>query len=147
MIRHYTLAALFMLAAVGVNAEEKTAEQLVASKKKANITYRQLMEVMGAASIMINEGIVRENPQMVRDGANLIVNHPAPNHKPWTIVAETDQADFKQSLLSFDKIMDNQAEETANMAEQGRWLDASTSAHALMNSCISCHASWKAKAK
>jgi hypothetical protein len=146
-MRRYTFAALFMLAAVSANAEEKTAEQLVAGKKKANITYRQLMEMMGSASIMIHEGIVRENPQMVRDGANLIVNHPAPNHKPWTIVAESDQAAFKQSLLIFDKIMDNQAEDTASQAEQGRWLDASTSAHALMNSCISCHAGWKAKAK
>jgi cyanate lyase len=43
------------------HAEERTAEQLVASKKKADMTYKQLMEIMGDASAMIHKGIIREN--------------------------------------------------------------------------------------
>lgn len=136
---------LFILFTTNLHAQERTAEQLVESKKKANITYRQLMEIMGSASALINEGIVRENPQMVRDGSELIADHPAPNHKPWTIVEKSDQGAFKQSLLTFDKIMHNQADNIAMLAEGGDWFGASKSAHNLMNTCISCHANWTSK--
>jgi len=70
----------------GIQAEEKTAEQLVASKKKADMSYRQLMATMGIGSTMMHEGILRENKQMVKSGANLILHHPAPKHKPWSIM-------------------------------------------------------------
>lgn len=89
--------------------EEHTADQLVVSKQRqADMTYRQLMELMelmGAASAMIQEGIVRENQELTKTAAEMIVKHPAPNHKPWTIMADADQAAFKQSLLSYDKVL------------------------------------------
>jgi len=141
------LIVLCILFAASAEAQQKTAEELVASKKKADITYRQLMEIMGSASGLINEGIVRENPQMVRNGATLILDHPAPNHKPWTIVAEPERAAFKQTLLTFDKIMDNQAEKAAQLAEKRDWSGAGKAAYELTNSCISCHAAWKQKAR
>jgi len=131
---------------VGV-AQEKTAEQLVASKKKANMTYKQLMEIMGKASAMIHEGIIRENQQMVQEGANIILNHPAPKHKPWSIMAEADQKDFKMSLMSFNKLLDGDAALAATEAAKGNWDGASKAAHDLMGSCISCHAMWRAKVK
>ncbi|HID29942.1 MAG TPA: hypothetical protein EYP19_08055 [Desulfobacterales bacterium] len=129
------------------HAEERTAEQLVASKQKADMTYRQLMEIMGGASAMIHEGIIRENKQMVREGADIILNHPAPKHKPWTIMKEPDQEGFKNSLLTFDKILDTHAGHAADEAGKGNWLDASKAAHELTTSCITCHAMWKYKAK
>ena len=45
-------------------AEEQTAEQLVSSKKKADMSYKQLMATMGNSSSMMHEGILRENKQM-----------------------------------------------------------------------------------
>ena len=79
-----------------------TADQLVASKKQADIMYRQLMAILGEASSIIHKGILRENKQMVRTGADIVLHHPAPKHKPWTIMDEKDQETFKQSLLTFD---------------------------------------------
>jgi len=127
------------------HAEEKTAEQLVASKKKADMTYKQLMEIMGDASAMIHKGIIRQNKQMVKKGADLILHHPAPKHKPWSIMAPSDQKAFKQSLLSFDKILDKHAFRAEEEAKKENWLEASKSAYELTNSCISCHSMWKYK--
>lgn len=134
---------LFSLA----HAEERTAEQFVASKQKADMTYRELMEIMGGASAMVHEGIIRENKQMVRGGAGMILNHPAPKHKPWTIMNESDQEGFKQALLSYDKVLDAHAGRVVGEAEKGNWLEASRAAHDLTNSCIECHSMWKAKVK
>lgn len=130
-----------------VYAEENTAEQLVASMKKADMSYRELMEVMGRSSSMMHEGILRENKQMVEVGANFIFTHPAPNHKPWSIMKEEDQKGFKQSLLSFDKILDTQTGFIVEAARKDNWIEASKASHDLMNSCISCHAMWKDKVK
>ena len=122
-----------------------TAEQLVAGKAKADMTYLQLMEMMGAASALIHEGLIRENKQMIEQGANYILNHPAPKHKPWTIMPEADQADFKQSLLAFDSILDTHARNILQAAQQDKWQEASNAAFDLTSSCISCHAMWKQK--
>lgn len=141
---------ILLFASLGLSnacAEEKTAEQLVATLKKADMTYRQLMEVMGRSSSMMHEGIFRENKQMVEVGADFIFTHPAPNHKPWSIMKEADQAAFKQSLLAFDEILDTQTESIVAAAKKENWIEASNSAHDLMNSCISCHAMWRDKVK
>jgi cytochrome c553 len=140
------LIGLLLLATDGVAAAEKSAEQLVAGKEKADITYRQLMEVMGTASDMINGGIVRENPQMVKKGVYLIVSHPAPNHKPWLIVPPGDQEEFKKTLVAYDPILDAQADQIAVAAERRDWVAATGAASTLMGTCVSCHAGWKAKA-
>jgi len=128
-------------------AEKKTAEQLVASMKKADMTYRQLMEVMGRSTSMMHEGILRENKQMVEVGASFILTHPAPNHKPWSIMKKEDQKGFKQSLLAFDKILDIHTEAMVEAAKKEDWIEASKASHQLMNSCVSCHSMWRHKVK
>ena len=143
------LIALFLMSLVTSNvfAENDDAEKLVSSMKKADMTYRQLMEVMVRSSSMMHEGILRENKQMVEVGANFIFTHPAPNHKPWNIMKKEDQAGFKQSLVSFDKILDVHAESIVEASKKENWIEASKAANELMNSCISCHAMWKNKVK
>ena len=136
---------LLSLAIPNVYAEEKSAEQLVASMKKADMTYRELMGVFGRSSSMMHEGILRENKQMVEVGANYILTHPAPNHKPWSIVKKEDQKTFKESLLVFDKALDVHTEAMVVAANKDNWTEASEASHALMNTCISCHAIWKDK--
>ena len=131
----------------GLHAEEQTAEQLVSSKKKADMSYKQLMATMGSGSAMMHEGILSENKQMVKSGANLILHHPAPNHKPWSIMKKEDQTDFKKSLLAYDKILDMHTEAIVAAADKENWTDASTAANELMHSCISCHALWKSRVK
>lgn len=127
-------------------AQEDLAEQLVASKQQADMTYRQLMEILGEASGVIHKGILRENKQMVREGADIILHHPAPKHKPWTIMKDEDQEGFKQSLLAFDKILDEHAGKAAVAAENDNWIEANKALNDLNASCISCHAMWRSKA-
>ena len=127
------------------HANEQTAEQLVASKVRADMTYKQLMEIMGRASTMIHEGILRENKQLVKEGANIILNHPAPKHKPWTIMHKSDHKSFKKSLLAFDKILDVHAQRALKEAKDENWIEANDALHQLNTSCISCHSMWKNK--
>ena len=75
------------------------------------------------------------------------MTHPAPNHKPWLIMNEADQAGFKKSLLTFDKILDTHTESIVKVAKKENWIEASKAANDLMNSCISCHAMWRKKVK
>lgn len=114
-----TFALVTSLVASIAHAEGQTADQLVAAKRHADMTYRQLMEVMGTASAIIQDGLVRENAEMARMGADVIADHPAPNHKPWTIMAEPEQDTFKQALLSYDKVLDNGATRIAEAAAAG----------------------------
>jgi hypothetical protein len=125
------------------NAESQTADKLVASKRQADMTYRQLMEIMGSATAMIQQGIVLENPEMIRIGAVMISDHPAPRHKPWTIVAESDQPAFKEALVSFNTVLHDTASQIEAAAASRDWIAASRASHALANACIACHTAWK----
>ena len=58
-----------------------------------------------------------------------------------------DQADFKKSLLAYDKILDMHTEAIVAAADKENWTDAGTAANELMHSCISCHALWKNRVK
>ncbi|MBK1872642.1 hypothetical protein FE848_05345 [Marinobacter sp. 1-3A] len=135
------------LFAGGVLAQGGAAEDLVAGMERADMTYRQLMEVMGGASGMMHEGILRQNPQMVKSGADIILTHPAPSHQPWSIMPEDRQADFKWSLVSFDKLLDQHSEATVEAAAKKDWLKASQSLQELNTACISCHSMWKDEVK
>lgn len=146
-MKTFVVPVIVSLLAASSYAQDKSADALVASKKKADMTYRQLMEIMGEASSMMHKGVIRENKQMVKEGANIILTHPAPNHKPWAIMAKEDQNAFKQSLLAFDKALDTKAQQVVEDAEQGRWTKASNSLNELNGACISCHAMWRQKVK
>ena len=144
----FIVAALVIgLSICSALAQEQNAEQLVASKQKADMTYRQLMEILGEATSMIQMGIVRENRQMVKTGADIVLHHPAPNHKPWAIMDAVDQEGFKQSLLTFDPILDRHAGRAAAEAAKGNWTEASRALSDLDASCIACHAMWRDKAR
>ncbi|TVT50173.1 MAG: hypothetical protein FHP94_03645 [Denitromonas halophila] len=145
-MKKVVLVMLMLHAAVAIG-QDRTAEQLVSSKTRADMTYRELMEVMGKSLSTILEGIVRENKQMVDVGANFILTHPAPKHKPWDIMQETDQAAFKQSLLAFDALLDLHSKSVVSAAMNNDWIEAGNAAHALTSSCVSCHAMWKNKVK
>ena len=141
------IAATLALLVGGAQAQEGTAEGLVAGMERADMTYRELMEVMGGASGLMHEGILRQNPQMVKSGANIILTHPAPSHDPWAIMAVGDQAGFKSSLVSFDKLLDEYSESTAEAAAARDWPTASQSLQELNTACVTCHAMWKDKVK
>lgn len=125
--------------------QKKTAEELVASKNTSDMSYKQLMNILNSGSVMVHQGIIIENKQMVIEGAGLILNHAAPKENPWFIMHESEQENFKNSLLSYDIVLDNYAKKLAEEANNEDWLKASKTAHELMNSCIVCHSLWKYK--
>lgn len=139
--------AIAGLMATALSAQAETAEEMVASMKKADMTYRELMAVMGKSSTSIHEGILRQNKQMVETGVTFILTHPAPNHKPWSIMAKEDQSGFKQTLMAYDKVLDQHANAILSASNKGDWAAATAASHELMNACASCHAAWKNKAK
>lgn len=124
---------------------KRTAEELVASKNTSDMSYKQLMNILNSGSVMVHQGIIIENKQMVIEGAGLILNHTTPKENPWFIMHESNQEDFKNSLLSYDIVLDNYAKKLAEEANNENWLKASKTAHELMNSCIVCHSLWRYK--
>ncbi len=125
---------------------QQDAEALVASKRAADMTYRELMQILGRSLTWIQNGIILENKQLVREGVNHVLHHPAPNHKPWTIMDKADQEGFKQALLGFDPVLDLHANEALAAAEKGDWIEATAAAARLQTTCVSCHGAWKQKA-
>ncbi len=130
-----------------VTTLKRTAEELVASKKTSDMSYKQLMNILNSGSVMVHQGILIENKQMVIEGAGLILNHAAPKENPWIIMNKQDQEEFKNSLLAYDIVLDNYARAIAEESKKENWLEASNKSHELMNSCIVCHSMWKHKVK
>ena len=126
-------------------AEEKTAEGLLKSMQTADMTYRELMEVMGKSSVMMHEGVLRHNKQMVEVGANFILTHPAPKIPPWKLMPEEDRKAFKSSLVAFDEMLDIHTRSIVESAKKSDWVGAADASNALMNACISCHTLWRDK--
>jgi hypothetical protein len=62
-------------------------------------------------------------------------------------MAEADQGAFKQTLLSFDKVLHTEATRIEEAAAGRDWLSANEAAHALTNACVTCHAAWKGRVK
>ena len=146
MIKWTAVASVALLMGSAV-AEERTAETLVESMRKADMTYRELMEVMGKSSAMMHEGILRQNKQMVEVGANFIFTHPAPKSPPWNVMPVSDQTAFKSSLVAFDEILDTHTKSIVEAAKKAEWSEAANASNALTNACIACHAMWKDKAR
>ncbi|MEA3354771.1 MAG: hypothetical protein U9Q33_13245 [Campylobacterota bacterium] len=121
------------------------AEDLVASKDIADITYAQMMRQMGEALKMVQEGIITQNQLLVESGVYLIDSHPAPKEKPWMIMDPKDRDSFKKSLISYDKLLHDATSEVLGSVNEKDWIDANEKLYNLSNHCISCHSVWKEK--
>lgn len=147
MFRFVALLTISFAASLPNALAEQSAEALVASKRPADMSYRDLMQILGRSLGWIQEGVLLQNKQLIREGVNLIVSHPAPRHKPWTIMEAADQEGFKQALLAYDKILDVKANAAASAAEKSAWLEASAALGELQIACVSCHTQWQHKAR
>lgn len=128
-------------------AQEKTADDLLKSMKKEDISYRQLMNAMSMASDNIQTGIISMNKVLVDRGINFIRTHPAPRAKPWVIMGKEDQEGFKTMLVYFDKKMDEDVEAIEKAVTSKDWIKALEASNELSNSCLSCHLAYKDKVK
>jgi len=130
-----------------VSAQEKTADDLIKSMKKADITYAQLMTGMSEALNNIQSGIIGMNSMLVDRGINFVRTHPAPKQKPWVIMAEEDRNSFKSTLLYFDKKMDEDVLAIEKAVDKKDWDMALQGLNTFENTCMACHNSWKNKVK
>lgn len=146
-MRNLALLTLGTMLTISLFAQEKTADELVNTMRKANITYTQLMQGMGMAKNNIDMGIIGMNEFLVERGIDLIRTHPAPKAKPWFIMAEEDREGFKSMLVYYDKKMDEDVEAIEKAVNQKDWMKALEASQELSNSCISCHISYKDKVK
>ncbi len=122
-----------------------SADDLVKSKTKADITYAQMMAGMGEGLSMIQKGILTQNKFLVESGVYLIDSHPAPRHKPWSIMPKEDQKAFKQTLLSYDTLLHDTTSEILGALYLEDWILANEKAYELSTHCMSCHATWQTK--
>ncbi|MCG7985389.1 MAG: hypothetical protein JAY90_21940 [Candidatus Thiodiazotropha lotti] len=143
MHRAVLKALLLTGISLAANSASHNAESRFASMEKSDMTYRQLMEMLGEASAMAHLGILRENKQMVKQATSIITGHPAPSQKPWVIMPTNDQAQFKATLLVFDPLLDQHASAIAAYADKNNWPAASQALSELNAACIGCHALWR----
>lgn len=123
----------------------KNADELVKSKTKADITYAQMMAGMGEGLGMIQKGILTQNKLLVESGVYMIDAHPAPRHKPWSIMKKEDQESFKKTLLSYDKLLHDATSEILQALDEKDWIKVNEKAYMLSTHCISCHTAWQNK--
>ncbi|WP_060825218.1 hypothetical protein [Sulfurospirillum cavolei] len=142
-----TLVLGTAIACTSLVAEEKTADDLVASMQKEDITYAQLMSGMGMAYESIQNGVISMNKLLVDRGIYFIRTHPAPKQKPWVIMDKEDQEGFKAMLVYYDKKMDEDVAIIEKAAQQKDWIKAYEGAKELGNSCLSCHMASKNNVK
>lgn len=128
-------------------ALDKTAEDLVNSMKKEDITYAQLMSTMSMAINNIQAGIISMNKFQVDRGIDLIRTHPAPKKKPWFIMAKENRDAFKSTLVYFDKKMDEDVLFIEKAVEKKDWNKALVGLNEFNNTCMSCHITWKNEVK
>jgi hypothetical protein len=131
----------------GLLAEEKTAEDLVKSMKKEDISYAQLMNGMAMANNNIQTGIISMNKFLVDRGIDLIRTHPAPREKPWVIMGKENQEGFKSLLVYYDKKMDEDVEAIEKAVNEKDWYKAFDAATEFSTSCINCHTAYKDEVK
>lgn len=143
-LKALTLGAVLL---ASLYAQEKTADDLLKTKKKEDITYAQLMQGMAMAKNNIDTGIISMNKMLVDRGVDFIRTHPAPKAKPWVIMGKNDQEGFKSMLLFYDKKMDEDVEAIEKAVNEKDWMKALEDSQELSNSCISCHISYKNKVK
>jgi len=139
--------AILTTLATSIVAKEKSAEDLVQTMKKEDITYAQLMSGMGMAYDNIQKGVLSMNKLLVDRGIDFIRTHPAPKQNPWLIMEEKDREGFKTFLVEFDAKMDEDVAIIEKAVQDKDWFGAYEASHELGTSCIACHLSYKNNVK
>ena len=121
-------------------------KELLASKRKSNMSYKQMMIQMGEGFKMIQTGLLTQNKELIKLGCNIIQNHPAPKTKPWLIMPKESQEEFKKTLIAYDKILHSNVSKIEKSLEKGDFSDINQNIFELSNSCISCHSVWQERA-
>lgn len=137
------LTLILLLSITILYAKEQSAEELVESKVRADMSYQEMMQIMNLSAGKIYNGIILQNGVMVKDGVKAIMYHRAPNHKPWLIMPKDKQEVFKEMLLVYDEELHEGAEAIEDAVEKDDWIAATNAFATMTQSCIVCHNSFK----
>lgn len=121
------------------------AEGLVASKAQSEMTYKQMMQRMGEAYSMMQRGLILQNKELIKTGTWMIDDHPAPKEKPWLIMQQADQNDFKKTLIAYNDLLHGSAFTINEALKNDDWYEINKQVFDLSNHCISCHQTWMHK--
>jgi hypothetical protein len=62
-------------------------------------------------------------------------------------LAHDGQTGFKQALVTYDKVLDENTNQILKATRSQEWMAATGSLSQLQDSCVSCHAHWKDQAQ
>lgn len=136
-------AALFANGHHSLAHEGGDFDSMLAQKRKADITFAQLMQVMHQATSMIFDGILYENPETVALGAHLLAEHPAPANGPAAAILKERRDDFKNVMPTYDKVFHGAAESVTLNARKRNWQEAYAGYREITDACVACHATWR----
>lgn len=120
-------------------------DERFANSERSDLNFKQLMEGFGEGTVLMQEGILRQNKLLVDRGSKLILGHKPPYHQPWIIVAKENQEAFKQMLRANNPVFHQSPEAIATAAKQGKWPQAQQKMNDMTASCVACHTVWKNK--
>lgn len=118
-------------------------DDVLANKRKADITFAELMHIMHQATGMIFDGILFENRELVRTGANLLENHPAPSKGPGVAIIPSQREAFKNVMPSYDALFHGAVDRIEAAADKGNWQEAYAGYRDITDACVTCHAAWR----
>jgi cytochrome c biogenesis protein CcdA len=122
----------------------QTVNQIVQRKHASHMTYKQMMQQMGESFKMVQTGLLTQNSDLIRLGADLIQHHPAPKTKPWLIMPEEEQEAFRESLIAYDKLLHQSAGMIIDALDKDIY-EVNNRIFEMSNHCISCHQLWQNK--
>lgn len=140
----FFLAGLLLAGSLTLQAHEGSdLDSILAKKRKEDISFAQLMQVMHQATQMIFDGIMFENKEMVALGAHLLDEHPAPARGPAADMVPEKRAAFRNVMPAYDKVFHLAADRVRAAAAKGQWQDAYAGYREIADACVACHAAWR----
>lgn len=137
-------AGLLLAGSLPLHAHESgDLDSILAKKRKADISFAQLMQVMHQATQMIFDGILFENKEMITLGAHLLDEHPAPARGPAADMVPEKRAEFRNVMPAYDKVFHITADRIRAAAAKGQWQEAYAGYREITDACVACHEAWR----
>lgn len=136
------LTAILLATSPGLSAHDDF-ESTFMAKRKADISFAQLMQIMHQATSMMLDGILYENKEMVALGAHLLDEHPAPALGPGVAIVPERRKAFEGVMPAYDKIFHGAAHRVRDAAAKGQWNEAYAGYREITDACVACHDVWR----
>ncbi len=118
-------------------------DEVLASKRMADISFAQLMQILQQGTEMIFAGIMQENAELVAFGARVLDEHPAPRGGPTVAFVPEKREEIKRVMPAYNQLFHQTAVRIRAAAQQGRWQDAYEGYQEISAACVACHIAWR----